>query len=156
MAIPERLATPGARPDAEPVRALVRAARLLERASSELNLAHYRVLSAIASGDGRASRVASRLAVGKPTVSAAVDALCRRGLIRRGGVDTDQRATSLTLTPEGEELLARVETELYAELAELCERTPDGAQVLQSLTWLGAAIDELVAERAAGGQRAAR
>ncbi len=61
------------------VRALARASRVLERASSELSLAHYRVLSAIASGDERGSRIAARLALGKPTVSAAVESLCQRG-----------------------------------------------------------------------------
>jgi DNA-binding MarR family transcriptional regulator len=59
----------------EAVRALARATRVLERASGELSLAHYRVLAAIASGDERASRVANRLAIGKPTVSVAVEAL---------------------------------------------------------------------------------
>ncbi len=69
------------------VRALARATRVLERASGELSLAHYRVLSAIASGEKRASRVAERLAIGKPTVSAAVEALAQRGLLLRSAVD---------------------------------------------------------------------
>src|ERR1700728_2063445 len=75
---------------AEAVRALARATRILERGSGELSLAHYRVLSAIASGDERASRVAKRLAIGKPTVSAAVEALAQRGLLVRSAVDGDQ------------------------------------------------------------------
>jgi DNA-binding MarR family transcriptional regulator len=95
-------AGPGRRlPPVEAVRALARASRVLERASGELSLAHYRVLSAIASGDERASRVASRLAIGKPTISAAVDTLCQRGLLLRSDVDGDQRVASLRLTSEG-------------------------------------------------------
>src|SRR5256885_8721907 len=62
------------------VRALARASSVLERASSELSLAHYRVLAAISSGSAMASRIADRLAVGKPTISAAVEALERRGV----------------------------------------------------------------------------
>src|ERR1700685_3261276 len=85
----------------EAVRALSRASRLLERASGELSLAHYRVLSAIASGDERASRIAARLALGKPTVSAAVSALCRRELLTRSDVAADQRAAALELTEAG-------------------------------------------------------
>ena len=65
------------------LRALARLARVIERAGDELNLAQYRVLVAIASGDERASRVATRLAIGKPTVSAIVEALHDRGLVPR-------------------------------------------------------------------------
>jgi DNA-binding MarR family transcriptional regulator len=133
----------------EAVRALARATRVLERASGELSLAHYRVLSAIASGDERASRVAERLAIGKPTVSAAVDALVQRGLLLRSGVDGDQRVAALHLTPEGQALLSRVEAEMIRRFDDLCGRTPDAEQLVQSLIWLGAAIDDAQAQRAA-------
>jgi DNA-binding MarR family transcriptional regulator len=139
----------GTRRQIEAVRALARASRVLERASGELSLAHYRVLSAIASGDERASRLANRLAIGKPTVSAAVEALGRRGLLVRSEVEGDQRASSLRVTAEGEALLGRVETEMIGRIEDLCGRTPDGRQLMDSLVWLGAAIDETQAERAA-------
>ena len=131
------------------VRALARATRVLERASGELSLAHYRVLSAIASGEKRASRVAERLAIGKPTVSAAVEALAQRGLLLRSAVDIDQRVAVLHLTPEGEALLARVETEMIRRIDDLCGRTPDPDRLMESLVWLGAAIDDWQAQRAA-------
>jgi DNA-binding MarR family transcriptional regulator len=134
----------------EAVRALARASRMLERSSPELSLAHYRVLAAVASGDERASGVARRLAVGKPTISAAVDALCQRGLLERLDVAADQRAAALRLTAGGEHLLARVEAEMIRRIDDLCARTPDGARLVQSLVWLGAAIDETRAERTAG------
>jgi DNA-binding MarR family transcriptional regulator len=133
----------------EAIRALARASRVLERASGELSLAHYRVLSAIASGDERASRVATRLAIGKPTVSAAVEALTQRGLLSRSGVDGDQRVAVLHLTPDGAALLSRVEGEMIRRFDDLCARTPDGAQLRESLVWLGGAIDERQAQRAA-------
>jgi DNA-binding MarR family transcriptional regulator len=133
----------------EAVRALARATRVLERASGELSLAHYRVLSAIASGDERASRVAERLAIGKPTVSAAVDALVQRGLLLRSGVDGDHRVAALHLTLEGQALLSRVEAEMIRRIDDLCGRTPDAEQLVQSLIWLGAAIDDVQAQRAA-------
>jgi DNA-binding MarR family transcriptional regulator len=129
------------------VRALARASRVLERSTTELNLPHYRVLSAIASGDERASRVATRLALGKPTVSAAVESLCQRGLVRRRDVDGDQRAAALSLTPEGEAVLGRVEAGMITSIGELAARTPDPARVLESLAWLGTAIEEAMAER---------
>jgi DNA-binding MarR family transcriptional regulator len=136
-------------PGVEAVRALARATRVLERASGELSLAHYRVLSAVASGDQRASRVAERLAIGKPTVSAAVEALVERGLLVRSGADGDQRVAVLHLTPQGVALLARVEADMVRRIDDLCARTPDGGQLMESLVWLGAAIDQIQAQRAA-------
>src|ERR1700712_569774 len=131
------------------IRALARVARLLERSSGELNLAHYRVLSAIAGGDERASRVADRLTLGKPTVSAAVDSLTKRGLLLREDVADDRRATTLSLTPAGEDALAAVDQEMLGYLDELLARTPDPARVLESLGQLGTALDEVAAERSA-------
>jgi DNA-binding MarR family transcriptional regulator len=131
------------------VRALARASRVLERASGELNLAHYRVLSAVASGDERASRVAARLALGKPTVSAAVEALCRRGLLTRVAETDDQRAITLSLTPAGQSLLARVEEEMVTKIRSLSARTPDPGRLIEALAWMGSAIDEAYAERVA-------
>ena len=133
------------------VRALARASRVLERASGELSLAHYRVLSAVASGDERASRVAARLALGKPTVSAAVDALCRRALLTRVVAADDQRAVALSLTVSGWSLLNRVEDQMVARIRSLSARTPDPQTLIESLAWMGGAIDEAHAERIAAG-----
>ena len=136
-------------PVVEAVRALSRVSRLLERASDGLSLSHYRVLSAIAAGDERASRVAGRLAVGKPTISASVESLSQRGLLARSTVKGDHRAAALRLTAQGEALLARVEADMAARLDDLCSRTPDGGQLIESLMWLGVAIEADAAERQA-------
>jgi DNA-binding MarR family transcriptional regulator len=130
------------------IRALARMARQLERSSGDLNLAHYRVLAAVADGDERASRVADRLALGKPTVSAAVESLTRRGLLSRADAEDDRRAATLTLTPAGEAALAEVERGMLERLDDLCARTPDPDAVLESLARLGEALDEVAAERA--------
>jgi len=137
----------------EAVRALARVSRLLERSSSDLSMAHYRVLAAIAAGDERASRIATRLAIGKPTISAAVDALCQRKLLARSDVAGDQRAAALHLTPHGRRLLAEVEVLMTDRLGDVVGRTPDPERVLESLTWLGAAIDQVMAERMTTGQQ---
>jgi DNA-binding MarR family transcriptional regulator len=133
----------------EAVRALARASSVLERSSPDLSLAHYRVLAAIAQGDERASNIARKLAIGKPTVSVAVESLCRRGLLARSGVAGDQRAAALHLTPAGEALLEQVETEMISRINDLCERTRDGQQLIESLVWLGAAMDSRLADRLA-------
>jgi DNA-binding MarR family transcriptional regulator len=135
------MANPDQRRAVEAVRALARVSRVLERASDELSLAHYRVLAAVASGEERASRVAARLALGRPTVSAAVESLCERGLLRRTSVVGDQRAAALLLTADGEALLARVEGEMVRRIDDLCGHAPDPARMLESLVALGAALD---------------
>jgi DNA-binding MarR family transcriptional regulator len=132
--------------DREAVRALVRLSRMLERACPELSLPHYRVLAAVADGDERASRVAARLALGKPTISASVDALCRRGLLHRDEVANDQRAAALRLTPAGATLLAEAEAAMTARLAGVTAHTRRGADARDGLTRLGAGLDRLVAE----------
>jgi DNA-binding MarR family transcriptional regulator len=131
------------------VRALARMARVLERSTGDLNLAHYRVLSAIADGDERASRVADRLALGKPTVSAAVESLAKRGLLSRADAADDRRVATLSLTAAGEAALAAVEDEMLERVDDLCARTPDPGQLLESLGHLGEALDEVAAERLA-------
>jgi DNA-binding MarR family transcriptional regulator len=131
----------------EAVRSLARASSVLERVSGELSLAHYRVLSAVASGDERASRIARKLSVGKPTVSAAVEALGHRGLLVRVAVPDDQRAAALQLTEEGAALLERVETAMIGRLVALGALTPDATTLMTSLAWLGAALDARAAAR---------
>jgi DNA-binding MarR family transcriptional regulator len=138
------------------IRALARMARLLERSSGDLNLAHYRVLAAVADGDERASRVADRLALGKPTVSAAVESLTRRGLLSRADAEDDRRAATLTLTPAGKAVLAAAEAGMLERLDDLCARTPDPDAVLDSLARLGEALDEVAAERLAARKAAKR
>jgi DNA-binding MarR family transcriptional regulator len=129
------------------VQALTRVSRFLERATTELSLPDFRVLSAVDSGEARASRVAARLAIGRPTISAAVDSLCKRGLLVRAEVDGDQRAASLTLTAEGSAVRQRVEDSLVGELQALCDRTQDADRVIESLAWLGSAIESIINER---------
>jgi DNA-binding MarR family transcriptional regulator len=140
----------------EAVRALARASSVLERSSPDLSLAHYRLLAAIAQGDERASNIARKLAIGKPTVSVAVESLCRRGLLFRSGVAGDQRAEALHLTPAGEALLEQVEAEMISRINDLCDRTPDGEQLVESLVWLGAAMDSRLADRLAARRSESR
>jgi DNA-binding MarR family transcriptional regulator len=137
----------------EAIRALARASSVFERASRELSLAHYRVMAAVASGDERASRVAARLALGRPAVSAAVESLVGRGLLTRRAAGDDGRAVSLALTEAGQRLLDEVEAEMRRRIQDLCGRVPDGERLLEALSWLGQAVDERRAERWAARTR---
>ncbi|MGD0944166.1 MAG: MarR family winged helix-turn-helix transcriptional regulator [Acidimicrobiales bacterium] len=140
----------GSTPDprtVEAVQALTRASKVMERASGGLSLAHYRVLAAVAAGDERASRVAARLALGKPTVSASVEALCARGLLIRSGVAGDQRAVQLRLTKAGTELLEDAHRAMTSALEDLAARTGRRDELIDALVALGSAIDQAAAER---------
>jgi DNA-binding MarR family transcriptional regulator len=132
----------------EAVRALSRLSRIVNPGVGGLSTADYRVMSAIGSGEDRASRLAARLALGKPTISATVESLCRRGLVIRSGVPGDSRAVALALSPIGGQVLELVESRMSRQLELLCERTPDAEQVVRSLTWIAAAIEAAVLERA--------
>lgn len=129
------------------VRALARASRVVERASDDLSFADYRVLAAISSGEERASRLAHRLAVGKPAISATVDSLAKRGLILRTAVEGDARATSLALSPHGVELFGRMEGRMARQLELLAGRTGDADAVIDALAALGDAVEQAMQER---------
>ena len=130
------------------VRVLARLSRVLERGTGELSLAHYRVLAAVADGHERASRVAARLALGKPTVSASVDALCRRGLLIRESA-ADQRAATLRITPAGSKLLAEVDTTLVTRLNVVLAHVENPEAALAALSAFGPALDAVADDRLA-------
>ena len=56
---------------------------------------------------------------------------------------------ALHLSPEGVALLSRVEAEMIRRIEDLSGRTPDGNQLMESLVWLGAAMDDMHAQREA-------
>lgn len=130
----------------EAVRAVARLARVLERTSEGLGMAQYRVLSAVAAGDERASRVAERLGLGRPAVSAAVEALCRSGYLHRHEAPGDQRAVDLTVTTAGSRQLAAVEGRMVAALEDLAGRA-GGRATVAALAAFGPALDDLYRER---------
>ncbi|MGD0984204.1 MAG: MarR family transcriptional regulator [Acidimicrobiales bacterium] len=133
--------------------AAARLARVLDKAAGELGLAHYRFLSLVAGGDERASRLAERLALGKPAVSAAVGALVAQGLLTRDDVAGDQRAIRLRLTDAGRAVLARTEAAMAARLLELLQGTDDPVATMKTLVALGEAIDRDFAARRAARDR---
>lgn len=136
--------------DVDAIRSLVRMSRLLERACGDLSLAHYRVLAAVDDGSERASHLAARLALGKPTISASVDALCRRGYLVRGPVHGDHRASALRLTPAGVQALATAEAAMQTRFTAALEHTERPDDVVAGLDRLGHGLDQLAAERLSG------
>src|SRR5438132_12621366 len=96
------------------VRTLTRLARMLERGAGDLSLPQFRVLALVDEGAERASQLAERLAVAKPTITAVVDGLVERGYVKRSADCDDRRATKITLTAPGRRALYRAEHAVHA------------------------------------------
>lgn len=107
--------------------------RVLERAAGDLTLAQYRVLSLVAEGDERASLLAGRLAVTKPSMSAVVDGLVERGHLAREPVEGDRRAIRLRLTADGAAALDAAEAAISERLAPIVGALSDPAAFLGGL-----------------------
>jgi DNA-binding MarR family transcriptional regulator len=122
------------------VRALAFAARRLERASGDLTLAQYRVLALVAAGDERASLLAQRLAVAKPTVTAVVDGLVERGCVEREAVAGDRRSLRLAITGVGRATLAAADEAMAAAVEDVLGDARDRDAVLAGLVDLDDAM----------------
>jgi DNA-binding MarR family transcriptional regulator len=114
--------------------------RLLERAAGDLTLAQYRVLALVSAGDERASRLAGRLAITKPSVSAVVDGLAERGYLAREPVEGDRRAVRLRITSEGAAALAAAEVAMAERLEPLVDGLSDRAGFIASLDEIAATL----------------
>src|SRR6476469_4863175 len=90
-------------------RALAFGARVIERALDDMTLPQFRVLTLIASSPERASRVAEKAAVSRPSLTGLLDGLEARGWVRRVEVDGDRRGVGLEVTAEGRAALRAAE-----------------------------------------------
>ena len=127
------------------VRTLARLARLLERGGGDLSLPQFRLLAMVERGQ-RASFLADKLAVAKPTVTALVDGLVERGYVSRSQEADDRRATHIALTPAGRKALKAAETAMAERIGNLLDRTDDRDAVLDALAALHVAMDARLAE----------
>src|SRR3954447_23967020 len=127
------------------VRALAFGARLIERSLEDMTLPQFRVLSLIASSPERASRVAEKAAVSRPSLTGLLDGLETRGWVRRVEVDGDRRGVGLEVTPEGRAALRAAEQAAEARVEHVLEELSDKERhaILTGLTALGAAFAAL-------------
>lgn len=112
----------------------LRAARQQAATRHEVSLLGLSVIEILA--DGRARRVgdlAAELDVSQPTVSDAVTALKKRGLIERGPDPEDLRSTLVALTDNGVEVATGAATELRPLLAAEGGTATDRATTLRVL-----------------------
>ena len=135
------------------VRTLARLARILEHSCVDLSMPQYRLLALVNDGGERASAIAGRLALSKPTITAAVDGLVDRGLVARGEVEGDRRAVNITITAAGRKALAAAEAAMDERLQAVLNHCEDRQAVEQALGELGAALDAALRERLEGVRR---
>ena len=102
-------------------RGLVRLSRQVEITLGEfqLSVSQFRVLDRLCGGRAAGRNLAEWLAVKPPSITALVDGLVARGLVRREGDPSDRRRVSHELTASGRVLHAEALDALAARLSHL-------------------------------------
>ncbi len=137
-----------------PVRTLARLARLLEHSCGDLTVPQYRLLAMIGEGSERATVLAGRLALTKPSVSGMLDVLVERGLVTRTPEPSDRRAVKLALTPAGSAALETSERSMAARLDPIIDGCEDPAAVTEALGQIEASLNRTVDARIAAKEAA--
>jgi DNA-binding MarR family transcriptional regulator len=121
--------------------ALSRGARMFENRLVEMTLPQLRVLRLVADAPGRASALAERAAVSRPSLTGVIDGLEARGWLQRTEVDGDRRGVHLEVTDAGRDALAAEEAVLSAHLDAVLATVSaaERRQVLDALGVLSAA-----------------
>jgi DNA-binding MarR family transcriptional regulator len=121
-----------------------------------LSLGQYTGLRYIAANEPvRISALARCVTISRPTATAFVDRMERKGWVLRIRSEEDRRVIGLRLTPKASRLLWTLETEHAEFLARALARLPRGRR-REVVTWLGEVDRALRAERAAHGMAPAR
>lgn len=128
---------------------IMRLFRGLERVQAGLTPQQYRILKLAGAGGERSARLAERLAVAKPTLTATADGLVGAGYARRDAEPGDRRVVRLCLTPAGRAAIERADTAYCAWLDRLLGATADADRVLDALAVLDVALEELRCSRQA-------
>jgi DNA-binding MarR family transcriptional regulator len=130
-------------PAAQTVMILLRLFRALERVDAELTPQQYRILKLAGAGGERSARLAERLAVARPTLTAIADGLVAAGYARRDAEPGDRRVVRLCLTASGRAAVDRADEAYGRWLDQLLASTSQPEHVLQALGLLNQAMDDL-------------
>jgi DNA-binding MarR family transcriptional regulator len=128
---------------ARAVMIVLRLFRALERVDSELTPQQYRILKLAGAGGERSARLAERLAVAKPTLTAIADGLVAAGYARRDTEAGDRRVVRLCLTAAGHEALGRADAAYGRWLDQVLAETGEPGLVLHALDLLNQAMDDI-------------
>ncbi len=137
-----------------PTLTIARLSRVLENhGSGDLSLPQYRVLGLLSTGHERASHLAARLAVAKPTLTALVDSLVERGFVARETPAGDRRAVRVSITDAGRTAAGAAGRAFRDVLDEVLGCCADPEAVLAALDHLRVALDARWEARVATAQR---
>ncbi len=121
---------------------ILRVSRVLDRIEAGVSPQQYRMLKLIGEGGERSARLADRLAVARPTLTATADSLVAAGLACREAEPGDRRVVRLRLTEAGQAAVARADV-AYAEwFGDLLDDTGQREQIVTDLRQLDAAMTE--------------
>lgn len=121
---------------------ILRLNRGLDGVDAGLTPAQYRIMKLAGAGGERSTRLAQRLAVAKPTLTALADGLVAAGYAARTPEPGDRRVVRLTLTEAGRVALDRADQAYAAWLTSLLTVTGEPATVLAALGLLDSALTE--------------
>ena len=127
------------------LRVLARLHRLLESTDSGLTLPQYRMLTALSEGGERSARLAERLTIRKPTVTALADGLVAAGYAQRHSEPGDRRIVRLHITDAGRTALAKAEAAYATRLEAVLDDVPDPEKFVEAMRAMGAALDRRAA-----------
>jgi len=131
---------------------ILRISRVLERIEAGVSPQQYRMLKLIGAGGERSARLADKLAVARPTLTATADSLVAAGLACREAEPGDRRVVRLRLTEAGEAAVARADI-AYAEwFGGLLDHTGQRQQIIADLLQLDTAMTERHRARSAARQ----
>ena len=132
-------------------RVLARLTRSVEKACTDsgLSLSQYRLLLFISLQPQLMSDLASRAQVSRPAITDGVDVLEKLGLLKRGAVEGDRRATSLELTSKGAKTLERAENSILDRLSDYL----DDKDTAKAIASIGKVLDLRLEEKLREGPK---
>jgi len=133
---------PGGADMSQAIMVILRLFRGLECVDTGLTPSQYRIMKLAGAGGERSTRLAQRLAVAKPTLTATADGLVAAGYAVRAAEPGDRRVVRLSLTPAGHAALDRADAAYSAWLGPLLDATGDRRAVLDALELVSSAMTE--------------
>lgn len=122
--------------------AVLRITRVLERIDAGISPQQYRMLKLIGLGGERSARLAERLAVAKPTLTATADSLVAAGLACREAEPGDRRVVRLHLTQAGRAAVQQADAAYASWFGSLLDHTGRREQIVADLLHLDDAMTE--------------
>src|SRR5215469_11698756 len=121
---------------------ILRITRVLERIDAGVSPQQYRMLKLIGAGGERSARLAEKLAVARPTLTATADSLVAAGLACREAEPGDRRVVRLRLTDAGQAAVTRADTAYSDWFGALLDDTGRREHVISDLLALDIAMTE--------------